>query len=270
MQYLVDAGRQAYGDTTLPIEPLSARAAVFAELMASQPVLSRIASDAGIPPGAITATVPSQTNEGDQGANTDDPNARLNELSAEGAPYRVTFSSQEDMPIVSIFAQAPSAEEAARMATASATTFRDYLDEVQRTDNVPEAEQVVIRPLGQATGGIVRGGGVGPAIAALAFLLTFGVLCVLILLVTGATRRWREERVHGEVGAPAETDTGQPTSESAALNVLVTHATRRWREQRTSDEVDAPAATNREQPTSRVTGSQGVTPETAEKRAAER
>ena len=53
--------------------------------------------------------------------------------------FILTLRADETLPIVSIDAQAPDAQRAARLANAATTGLRDYLRSVAAAQNVPNA-----------------------------------------------------------------------------------------------------------------------------------
>jgi hypothetical protein len=117
-QLLVDSAEQPLGDYRAELEPLTARAQIYAQLMTSRPVLKHIAHDAGLPARLITALGPSAATGPSKPA-ASEPVQRSNQLAYEGRGYRLAFSATPQQPTVSIFAQAPTAKQAARLANAA-------------------------------------------------------------------------------------------------------------------------------------------------------
>ena len=60
-QMIVDSPRSPLGNTGASLDPFTARASVFADLMASHPALVAIGEAAGIPPDQIVASAPADT-----------------------------------------------------------------------------------------------------------------------------------------------------------------------------------------------------------------
>src|SRR4029079_13360340 len=109
---LVDSPRSSVADLNRSFAPLVARAQVFAELMATAPVIDRIAKIAGVPASAITASndnstlnVPTSEVEPTAGIPSDG-------VTRESLHYRITFRAEPEQPTVTVFGQAPNAAEA--------------------------------------------------------------------------------------------------------------------------------------------------------------
>ena len=194
---------------------LSARATLLANLMASTPVKAVIARDAGVPANQLVAVAPSSTG----------PTAptALSKATSEHASvaqtYILTVQADETLPIIAVTAQAPNAEQAARLANAASTGLRDYLHSVAGAQNVPAGRQVVISSLGAAqSADVVK----GPSrlLALVAFVLIFGLACFGVIMISGLARGWRRAAAlerSGGVDAPTPRDGG--TSPSAAQSL---------------------------------------------------
>jgi hypothetical protein len=105
--------------------------------------------------------------------------------------YVLTLRAGETLPIISIEAQAPSAEEAARLANGATTGLREYLKSIAAAQNIPDARRFVVTSLGPAQAAdVVR----GPRrlFALIASVFVFGFTCAAIILVSGLARGWRE------------------------------------------------------------------------------
>lgn len=200
-QMLVDSAEQPLGDYRADLTPLVTRAGVYAQLMTSRPVLRQIAHDAGLPVNAITAVGPSATGGGAPRQSATQPVQRDVQLAEEGRGYRLAFSATPEQPTVSIFAQAPTPDEAAKLANAAVTGFQHYL--ARSTATHPEVTRIQIRPLGPAVGGSVVTNGTGKAVGALVALVVFAVGCFLIVFLSGVIRNIRRD-LSLEVAAEGE------------------------------------------------------------------
>jgi hypothetical protein len=186
-------------------DALSSRASLLANLMASSPVKAIIARDAGVPASQLVAVAPSAT-----GATAPTPLSQAASKSANVADvYLLTMQADETLPIIAIQAQAPDAEQAARLANAATSGLRDYLRSVAGAQNVPAARQVVISGLGAAQAAdVVR----GPRrlFAIIAFIFVFGLACFGLIMVSGIARGWRRaaelERSVAEATGPPDSD----------------------------------------------------------------
>jgi hypothetical protein len=168
-------------------DTLSSRASLLANLMVSSPVKSIIARNAGIPADRLVAIAPAAPG----GPTAPTPlSQRATEAAKAPGTYLLTLQADETLPIISIDAQAPTANEAARLANATTAGLRDYLRSVAGAQNVPAARQIVVSGLGAAQAAdVVRGPRRLFAIAA--FVLVFGFACFSVIMISGIARGWR-------------------------------------------------------------------------------
>jgi hypothetical protein len=118
-------------------DALSSRASLLANLMASSPVKAIIARDAGVPASQLVAVAPSAT-----GPSAPTPLSKAASQSSSAAQtYILTLQADETLPIIAVSAQAPDADQAARLANAASTGLRDYLRSVAGAQNVPAAQR---------------------------------------------------------------------------------------------------------------------------------
>ena len=188
-QLLVDTPASSFADIANDIEPLDARAGVFARFLASPIAIELIAREAKLPANAIEAEGPFELNaEVQQGPTAD---RRSSQIVGEGALYRLRFENNPELPIVTIFSQAPSEEDAEKLATAVPVALRTYIDGIQAEQQIPAKRRVVIRPLGKASGGVVNQGA-SLQIATLVFIVVLGAWCLLLIPAQTIARGWRE------------------------------------------------------------------------------
>jgi hypothetical protein len=195
-QILVDTPESAFADLASNLEPLEARASVFSRFLASPAAVALIAEKANLPVDAVEAQGPFDIN---LPVFQQEPTAeqRSSQIIGEAALYRLRFNNNPDLPIISVFAQAPTQKEAARLATAAPSALRKYIDQLQAKQQTPESRQVEIRRLGDATGGVVNEGA-NIQIATLVFLAVMVGWCMLLIPAQTIARGWREVDVDGQ------------------------------------------------------------------------
>jgi hypothetical protein len=196
-QLLVDTPQSAFANTANDLTPLETRASVFARALASPAAIRLIGREAKVPPGAIEAQGPFDVN---LPTIQSEPTAgkRSSEITGEGALYRLRFDNNPILPIVSVFAQAPTSGRAIALADAVPRALGAYVKSIQAHEHTPPEQRVVIRELGSATGGIVNSSA-NLQIAALVFIVVFGFLCMLIVPAQTIARGWREAGVFSDV-----------------------------------------------------------------------
>jgi hypothetical protein len=194
-QLLVDAPDSAFADLANDLTPLETRASVFARFLASPVALTLVAREAKVPLTSIEAQGPYDMN---LPVIQQEPTAgqRSSQIIGEGALYRLRFENNPVLPIVSVFAQAPTKAEAINLAEAAPRALRVYIDKIQTEQNTPDDRRVVIRKLGNATGGVVNAGA-NIQIGLLVFIVVLGAWCMLLIPAQTLARGWREANVYG-------------------------------------------------------------------------
>jgi hypothetical protein len=189
-QILVDTPDSAFADLANDLDPLDTRASVFARFLSSPVAVELIAREAGLPVGAIEAQGPYDLN---QPIFQVEPTAeqRSSQIIGERALYRMRFENNPDLPIISVFTQAPTRGEAEDLATAAPAALGAYIEELQARQQTPASRQVTIRKLGDATGGVVNEGA-DLQIALLVFIVVLGGWCMLLIPAQTIARGWRE------------------------------------------------------------------------------
>ncbi len=199
-QVLIDSATSAIGDVERDPAPLATRAIVLAQYMSSAEARTAIAEQMGLSPTQIAAAGPfsSLTDRSTYQATPAGP--RANQLTEENAVYRLVFDAQLELPIVSIYTQAPDAQGATNLARAATTVLGGYVAGLDK--GIPKERRITVTTLGQPEGGTVNDGA-SPILAVLAFLATLVVLCTLIVLGSGLVRQWRQARPPDEDSATA-------------------------------------------------------------------
>lgn len=168
---------------------LSDRARPLAQTMASAPVLARIGRRIGVDPGSISAT-PQMPDSVPRVMIEPDAEQRANGILAASAPYRLEVRAKDGFPVLDLYARAPSAGEAERLADASIAGLNAELRHLARERALPATDLVRLTQLGAARGGPVDS--TAPMmIAGLTFLVVFGVSWGLLALLGAVVRGWQ-------------------------------------------------------------------------------
>lgn len=191
-QVLVDASASTLANLRQDTLPLTTRAGVFAQYMASAAIRDTVARAVGLPPAAVTTEGPF-SGPGQQYNVVAPATARNAQLADEGSRYRLQFVAQPDLPLVTIYAQGPDAARAAALADAVIGAVRADLTRLRGTapPDLRPQRRVVVRSLGPAQSGTVTAGG-GAPMTALAFVLTLAA-GLWIVAALEAARRHRED-----------------------------------------------------------------------------
>lgn len=171
------------------IEGMTNRAVLIGNIMVSQPVLAYIGRRAGVPAHAIRGQAPLTVDfprpfaaSGEGPSSTD--------LLRSPDQYRLNIQTNPAVPVIEIFAQAPTADAAATLANASIDGLRDYLAHVARTRGTAREDQVTLTQLGRARGTVINDG-IRPQLVILSFLLVFALSAAAAIFVGRVRRGWR-------------------------------------------------------------------------------
>jgi hypothetical protein len=189
IQAFVDSPNSFVNNITPPLGPLAERATVFGNLMVSPGALDLIGQDSGIPGDQIWAAGPIDPS---QQREVIEPTAtkRSYQVAGEALPYRIEFLADPNLPIISIYTQAPTSTQAIALANGSVTALSHYIETLQTQNQVPPRARVTVRTIGRASAAPVNGG-ITKKLAALVFLATFVAWCVLVLIGLRFRENWR-------------------------------------------------------------------------------
>ncbi|MEY2513549.1 MAG: hypothetical protein QOJ89_907, partial [bacterium] len=191
---------------------LSKRATLVADLMSSAPVVAYVARRAALDPSQIGAATRITT--GVQAAFTEpDSERRAAAIAAAAKPYQLEIQPSQSLPLVDVYAQAPTVDEAVRLAGAVVPATTRYLARLGRHERVDPAKQVRLDQLGPARGAIVNGGA-SLQIAGLTFLFVFATTC-LLALAAARVRRARATRT-APAGGPVLVARREPLASAPA------------------------------------------------------
>lgn len=203
-QMLVDSPRSALVDLredSYGIDALSRRAVMMGTLLASASVRDHIARRAGIDPALLRTSAPA-TPEQPRAVAVPGSQPRVSDLLRSAEGYSLSFRVTPNVPILDVYAEAPTTAKAERLADAALAGLTDYLDEVAVREGTDPGARVELRQLGAASGGIVNGGA-RFRWAALTFALAFAVSGGLIVFFARARRGWKTAAMARSAGGQA-------------------------------------------------------------------
>lgn len=215
-QILVDSEDSSIGDLHRDLSPMVARANVYSRFLTTPAALDVIGARAGIPANEIYAEGPYQLG---QARFIQEPTAerRGSQLVGRQAPYRLRFDSDPELPIVTVYAEAPNSNQATDLANGVASGLSDYVTGLQDKQGVPKSRRVAIRQLGSTTGAPVTPGA-NTKVALFVFVIVFGLWCVCILLTGRLFAAWRE--ADATEGSNAGSQNGVPRNSTESPQVV--------------------------------------------------
>ncbi len=173
IEILIDSERSPIADVGRDLEPLTARAGVFARYMAGGNVIKQISKTTGIPVKQIEVAGPAPLPGEAVGATAPPTNIR---------PYGFQIVQRDELPIVNVETRAPTVPEARELAAAAPAAIRGIVTDIQEQQQIPDSKKVTFRVLGPAQAdlsnealGLKAALGIFVVLFALGVLLIFGI-----------------------------------------------------------------------------------------------
>jgi hypothetical protein len=191
-QVVVDTPNSAVLDMrqdTTDIEPLKNRAVLIGTLMGSAAVRADIARRAGVPVERLQIVAP-RTPEQPRPIEQSGQKKGPGDLVKSTDQYRLDVQANPTVPLLTIDAQAPTAEAAQRLANASVAGLGDYLSGLASSQKTPKQMEVRLRQLGTAKGTVINHG-VKLQVVLIVFSLVFALSCAATVLIARVARGWQ-------------------------------------------------------------------------------
>lgn len=160
------------------------------QIMATPGVRPYIAKRAGLRADQIATTAP-VTVSVPRVVTEPDSERRASDLLSSADQYRLEIQVSPDVPILDINTEAPSPEEAKRLANAAVLGLDDFLKTKGLDAGLPEARLVRLEQLGEPRAGVINAGA-SVQVALLSFLVVFAIACATVLFVSRLRRGLRE------------------------------------------------------------------------------
>jgi hypothetical protein len=183
---LVDLRRDTYS-----LGALTNRAVILGNVITGSTVRAAIARRAHVSPATLRVQAPLTTSQ--LAAPQESGNAKhTSDILRSNHQYRLDIQANPTVPMLDIYAQAPTAESAAVLANAAVDELRAYLAGLASAKRTPEADQIRLLQLGRAHGTVINKG-VGWEVFLLAFLVVFAVSCATVLFIARVRAGWRQQ-----------------------------------------------------------------------------
>jgi hypothetical protein len=181
IEILIDSAKSPIADVGKELEPLTARAGVFARYIAGGIVIDRIAEKTGIPPKQIEVAGPLPL-----------PGEAPGVASApeEPLPYGIEIQQRDELPIVNVVTRAPTLSEAGELADAVPPAIRQIVSRIQQNQEIPDSKRVTFRVLGPAQVALSNEAK-GAKVALVIFFVFFALGLLAILCIPRLIDAWR-------------------------------------------------------------------------------
>jgi hypothetical protein len=190
---LVDAPKSAVLDLSVPTTNLLSmtnRGVLVGNVMGSAPVREYIGRRAGIKPSLLQIASP-VTPDFPRPLATSGKRSTRDILKSPNA-YRLSIQANPTVPILDIYAEAPTPKLAEQLANGAVDGMKDYLRDLGVKQSIPAAQQVQLQQLGRASGGTINEG-VNLRVGVLSFFLMFFASSLTALAISRVRRGWRLE-----------------------------------------------------------------------------
>ncbi|HEY3946766.1 MAG TPA: hypothetical protein VGL78_16180 [Solirubrobacteraceae bacterium] len=177
------------------IDSLVNRAVVLGNVIASSSVEEKIAQEAHIPGTLLRIQAPLTAQQSALPVNSQNQR-QITDIIKLNDQYRIQINANPTVPMLDIYAQAPTATSAAALANAAVDQLKAYVANVATRQGTPPKDQTRLVQLGRATG-IVINPGVQYQVAVLAFILTFLASCATVVFVARVRAGWRVASLSG-------------------------------------------------------------------------
>ncbi len=190
---LVDTPKSAILDlsvSTYDFRAYTNRSLLVGNIMASPPVRRYIARRAHVP--AEVLQVASPVTPDFPRPLVSDGAKHTSDLLKSPNQYRLSIQSNPTVPVVDVYAEAPTADLAQQLANGAVDGMKDYLRDLGTAQAIPENEQVHLQQLGRAKGSVIDPG-IGTKVALLTFFLVFGASSIAVLALARVREGWAHE-----------------------------------------------------------------------------
>jgi hypothetical protein len=168
---------------------LKNRAVLVGNVMASAPVRSYIARRADLPVESLQIATP-RTPDQPWARTVTERKAHPSDLVKSTDQYRLAIQSDPIVPILDIYAQAPTAKAAEKLANAAVSGLSDYLRVLAAAEQTPEDMRVQLRQLGAPRGEVLNQG-IQMQVAMVVFCLVFALSAVATVVIARVRRGWQ-------------------------------------------------------------------------------
>jgi hypothetical protein len=177
--------------STNDFESLRNRAVLLGNVIAGSTVREAIARRAHLAPGTLRVQAPLTVEQAVPPPDSGNER-RTSDIVRSNDQYRLNIQANLSVPMLDIYAQAPTAASAAVLANAAVDELRAYLVRLADAQGTPGPDRIRLLQLGRAEGTVINKG-VRWEVALLAFVLTFAFSCATVLFVARVRTGWRQQ-----------------------------------------------------------------------------
>lgn len=178
---------------TYSLQNLTNRAVVLGNVAASTGVEAKIAQQANVPLNLLRIQAPLTAAQPTPPVDSQ-TQRHVSDILKSNDQYRVVINANPTVPMLDIYAQAPTSASAAALANATVDQLKAYEERLAATQATPAKYKVRLEQLGRATGDVINPG-VKYQAALLVFLVIFLVSWASLTYIVRVRARWRRTAV---------------------------------------------------------------------------
>jgi hypothetical protein len=203
---LGDASRLTSGARDRYASLIAPRAYALADMLNSPQLIEYVARQAGLPASKIGILGPLWTDSWRLQEWPTGPK-RASQILSEHALYQITIDQEAAQPpwspAIGVYAKAPSAEAAARLASAVPAGLSAYMQQLQATGHVPVGDRYEVSQLGPVSVAPARGSQLAN-VGVFTFLGTFVLWCGAVIAISSLVRDLRATATASKVEGRSE------------------------------------------------------------------
>lgn len=189
---VVDTPRSSVLDlrqNTYDFQALTQRAVLLGNVIANGTVRQAIAARVHIPVAALQVAAP-LTAKQPRAESGSGRQPSVGDITKSTNQYQLSIQVNPTVPILDIYAEAPTPDSAATLANAAVDGLHDYLAQLAQTQQIPSQDQIRLLQLGRARGTVINQG-IDWQVGVLVFLLTLSFACATTIFVSRVRSGWR-------------------------------------------------------------------------------
>ncbi len=192
---IVDAPTSAVSDLDIPttnLPGMTNRGVLVGNMIASEPVRGYVARRAHVKAELIQIASP-VTPDFARPLATSGKRSTKDIFKSPNA-YRLSVQANPTVPILDVYAEAPTVAAAEALANGAVAGMSDYLRDLADRQDIPVSRRVHVEQLGRAEGGEINPG-IEVKLAILTFLLVFAASGATVLALVRVRRGWTLETI---------------------------------------------------------------------------
>ena len=174
---------------TYSLQDMTSRAVVLGNVVTSSWMEAKIAEQANVPLQLLRIQAPLTPTQPTTPADAQ-TQRQVSDILKSNDQYRIVINANPTVPMLDVYAQAPTSASAAALANATVDQLKAYQQQLASSEATPAKDRISLEQLGRATGAVVNPG-VKYQVAMLIFVLIFLGSWASLTYLARVRTRWR-------------------------------------------------------------------------------